>query len=234
MDPLSISVSVIGLLQSTARVFHYLCGVKNAGEDQSTLGLELIGLMYILQSLNSRLHNAQVGKPWYQGCLAMYAPDGAITELATGVHELERKLTPKTGLDRLGQKLVWPLTKSDLDKTLARVERLKSQINTLLNQDHFQLSKEILSTGKDTNQCFHTFTDRASFRKLIELLSPLNFPARQAEELSKAIEKTGQWLLESKEFELWASGNLNLLYCPGEPGTGKVFRLKEAEYRSMG
>lgn len=56
-----------------------------------------------------------------------------------------------------------------------------------------------------------------------EWLSPLNFFETQSDKLSRRLEGTGKWLLESSEYKDWSNRRSNaVLCCPGIPGAGKT------------
>ena len=57
---------------------------------------------------------------------------------------------------------------------------------------------------------------------LLEWITPLNFPAQQSVVFSRRQEGTGQWLLESPEFEKWRNKPRETLLCRGIPGAGKT------------
>ncbi|KAL9076997.1 MAG: hypothetical protein Q9161_000630 [Pseudevernia consocians] len=57
---------------------------------------------------------------------------------------------------------------------------------------------------------------------LLEWITPLNFPAQQSVVFSRRQEGTGQWLLESPEFETWRNRPRETLLCKGIPGAGKT------------
>jgi hypothetical protein len=46
-------------------------------------------------------------------------------------------------------------------------------------------------------------------------ISPLNFKATQLDVFQKRAPNTGQWLLESPEFNSWLVGGSETLWCPG-------------------
>lgn len=229
MDPLSITVSIVALLQATTTVVQCLYDVKHAAKERFQLAQEITGLSLSLQQLENRLHDAQAGDSWFQGCLSLAAPEGTIAQLNQIVRELEKKLKPEDGLKKLAHKLAWPWTKQEFDRMLAQIERLKSQINFVLGQDHFQLSMEIQESGKKTNQAVRAIQDSNELDKIINMLSPLRFPAQQQQIFSEATATTGQWLLEHHDFKSWVSGNTATLYCPGRPGVGKVCLRNEAD-----
>lgn len=64
MDALSISASIISVLQLTGTVVQYLTNVKDSSKDRERLRLELCGVDSILCTLKSKATQAQLGDSW--------------------------------------------------------------------------------------------------------------------------------------------------------------------------
>ncbi|KAJ2990388.1 hypothetical protein NUW58_g2975 [Xylaria curta] len=57
----------------------------------------------------------------------------------------------------------------------------------------------------------------------LKWLSSMSFHDKQRAIHEKRYENTGEWLLNSRKFQAWFTGNVNLtLWCPGIPGAGKT------------
>lgn len=97
--------------------------------------------------------------------------------------------------------------------TNERVEKMQGQFDALngtLSRQEEERTQRRLKKEED------------SLRKAIEQwLSPLEFPARQQDLMSKCF-PTGLWLLESEEFTSWVKGRPWQLRCYGDTGSGKV------------
>lgn len=61
----------------------------------------------------------------------------------------------------------------------------------------------------------HRSHDIQEYQRIIDWLSPLNFPARHLDVLKQRQEGTGKWFLESKVFMGWADDPPSTLWCPG-------------------
>jgi hypothetical protein len=60
------------------------------------------------------------------------------------------------------------------------------------------------------------------FQLVLDWISPTDFPAQQYDIISRRQKGTGQWLLDSPEFQEWLQGAHKTLFCPGIPGAGKT------------
>jgi DNA replication protein DnaC len=53
-------------------------------------------------------------------------------------------------------------------------------------------------------------------------LTPIDYAIQQTDFVKQHQEGTGQWLLDSREFQKWLTNNGETLFCPGFPGVGKT------------
>jgi Cdc6-like AAA superfamily ATPase len=56
----------------------------------------------------------------------------------------------------------------------------------------------------------------------LDWLTPIDYASQQSDFISRRQEGTGQWFLNSNEFQAWANQNKPTLFCPGIPGAGKT------------
>lgn len=52
-------------------------------------------------------------------------------------------------------------------------------------------------------------------QEVLDWLSPLNFASRHADIMSRRQKGTGEWLIDSAEFQDWSSGRQRMLWCAG-------------------
>jgi Cdc6-like AAA superfamily ATPase len=57
---------------------------------------------------------------------------------------------------------------------------------------------------------------------ILDWLSPVDYATQQGDILSRRQDGTGQWLLNSDEFQAWLNQSKETLFCPGIPGVGKT------------
>ncbi|RAO66282.1 uncharacterized protein BHQ10_002294 [Talaromyces amestolkiae] len=58
--------------------------------------------------------------------------------------------------------------------------------------------------------------------KILEWLTPTNYAPQQNDLIRKRQSGTGQWLLDSAQYQNWLETNKQTLFCPGIPGSGKT------------
>jgi hypothetical protein len=65
-------------------------------------------------------------------------------------------------------------------------------------------------------------------RVILDWLTPIDYFSQQSDFISRRQEGTGQWLLDSDEFQRWSNGSKQTLFCPGIPGAGKTMIISIA------
>lgn len=145
MDPLSISVSIITLLQATNEILSlclkYATAAKGAARAISEVLDEVKNLRNILESLE------QLTRSGAYADLALASQvvnirtlcDGENGPIAKELKYLEEKLRPPEWASQDGsrrknlfQSLAWPLKETETKKTLTNIERLKGSLGLLL------------------------------------------------------------------------------------------------------
>jgi hypothetical protein len=58
--------------------------------------------------------------------------------------------------------------------------------------------------------------------EILDWLTPIDYGPQQSDYISRRQEGTGQWLLDSDEFQGWVNQSKQTLFCPGIPGAGKT------------
>jgi DNA replication protein DnaC len=63
---------------------------------------------------------------------------------------------------------------------------------------------------------------RQEHQAIIDCLTPIDYAPQQSDFISRRQEGTGQWLLDSNEFQEWLNQSKQTLLCTGIPGAGKT------------
>ncbi|KAF3927237.1 hypothetical protein ABW20_dc0107143 [Dactylellina cionopaga] len=64
--------------------------------------------------------------------------------------------------------------------------------------------------------------DRKEDLEILNWLTPVDYTLQQNDHINRRQPGTGQWLLESAEFNTWVENKSRTLFCPGIPGAGKT------------
>jgi Cdc6-like AAA superfamily ATPase len=57
---------------------------------------------------------------------------------------------------------------------------------------------------------------------ILDWLTPIDYAPQQTDYIRRRQPGTGQWLLDSAEFQAWLENDSQALFCPGIPGAGKT------------
>jgi hypothetical protein len=57
---------------------------------------------------------------------------------------------------------------------------------------------------------------------ILDWLTPIDYASQQSDYLGRRQPGTGQWLLDSEEYQAWLRTSKQTLFCPGIPGAGKT------------
>ena len=133
-DPLSVTASIIAVLQLSSHVFQYLREVKGGTRARMLLHDELRNTISILEMLNYRIDDAEHGEPWTDSLLTLGSQHGPLDQFADTLRLLIKKLEPATKLKRTTIQLTWPFSEKDVKDLLGSLERQKTMF-TLALQD---------------------------------------------------------------------------------------------------
>ncbi|KAF8856795.1 hypothetical protein BDZ45DRAFT_593729 [Acephala macrosclerotiorum] len=64
--------------------------------------------------------------------------------------------------------------------------------------------------------------DRQERLEILNWLTPIDYAPQQTEYIRRRQPGTGQWFLDSEEYQTWLNTNKQTLFCPGIPGAGKT------------
>ena len=143
-DPLSVTASVIAVLQATATAIQYVKDVKTGSSDRTRLRDEMRSTVLVLEMLRDRLEDSfgaadtAGGQAPLERSVAMQsfvAPHGPLMLFKQLVEDIVAKLAPQDRLRRLAQPFRWPFDKRDVNEMLLALERLKANFNLVVQDD---------------------------------------------------------------------------------------------------
>lgn len=147
-DPLSISASIVAILQLTGTVVQYLNDVNGASEDRQRILTEISstsGVLFLLKDLAER---AGWEDCWSVTIKSLNVPGGPLEKFKTMLQLLALKLKPVEGVKKVGKALIWPFQKGEINEILNTMERQKTLFNLALQNDHMYVTQRIHSVTR--------------------------------------------------------------------------------------
>ena len=136
MDPLSLTASIIAVLQLSAKVLGYLSDVKDASKDHAKCAVEAANAHSLLMNLRFRLEDASADAPWHTAVRALGVENGPLDQFKQALEALQTGMTVKGRLQEAGRALMWKFKKEEIAGILHRIERLKTLVGIALQMDH--------------------------------------------------------------------------------------------------
>jgi hypothetical protein len=135
MDPLSLTGSIIAILQLTSTFTNYINNARNATKEQAQLAVEASNLYTSLTKLRFRVEGARSDDPWFDQVRLLGAENGPLDQFKDVLETMVNELPSSRKRDQIKSVLLWKFTKKEVENALARMERLKSLISCALTND---------------------------------------------------------------------------------------------------
>ena len=132
MDPLSVTASIVAVLQATKELIDYLNDVRGASEEQKEIAKEASNIYAFLQNVRNRVERANTQDPWFDRVRSLTASGGLLKQLEDVLSKMVERIR---GRNQLGRAFKWPFNKKEVREALERIERLKSSISAELDID---------------------------------------------------------------------------------------------------
>jgi NACHT domain len=248
MDPLSITASVIAVLQAASTVVAVCYDFRAAINTQpwalsriinsiNELRLILNRLEQIANESESNLDETSMSR--LTDLEVLCQEGGAVKNCLEELKALEKKLIPgnwagKDGSKRrsLIQSIGWQLKGKEAEEILLQLDRCKGTLNLALALDQTTLIKNmnrrIMDVDENTRSLFKQFQDISlddRKRSILRWLSPVDPSVHHEEALMVRQAGTNDWFLSSKEFACWIEAEKSFLWLSGFPGAGKTILM---------
>src|SRR6202034_1549645 len=268
MDPLSITASIIAIIQISSDIVSYVNGATGATKERKRLRDEVRACEFILQRLNDEASDVEEGNMWSETIKALEGPGAPLGRLRDALSIVRAKLEPKKGLKKAFSTLKWPFDEKEVEKVISAIEREKNLLNLALANNCRKLVQEIKKSSKENTRLLAELIDsiekgweqnqsqfdevkdnlehiqgsqadlkddldrlhdREKNREAVQLrqtvldwLTPINYAPEQNEFIHRRQAGTGQWLLDSAQYQSCLKTSKQTLFCQGIPGAGKT------------
>ena len=187
--------------------FHNVRGAPNRSME---LRQEMFSICNLLDSLDEALKPSQPYSPLPSETLA--ALEESMSRFRAVLEEMEARVTNrKQGVARLA----WPFTRVENEQYLSAIERFKSTFNLLLSiLCTYMRALSIRLIRRNDTTILREVASVDMRRRILKWLS--RGSNLRCEELQKAtVENSGQWFLNSKEYQEWTGTTASSLLCVG-------------------
>jgi hypothetical protein len=152
MDPLSITASIIAIIQISSDIVSYVNGATGATKERKQLRDEVRSCEFILQRLSDEVSDVEEGNTWLATIKALESHDAPLGRLHDALIAIKAKLEPKKGLKNAFSTLKWPFDKKEIEKVISTIEHEKNLLGLALTNDSGRLIQEIKKTSKESKQ----------------------------------------------------------------------------------
>lgn len=139
-DPVSITASVITVLQLASTATTYLKNIRHGSSGRVKLRDELRNTTCLLEMLKDRIEDAEdagadLEAVEYTSMKSLSGPDGSLTLFRRVLEDIVVKISPQDTLRQRALPFIWPFAKTDVAEMLACLERLKSNFSLIMQSD---------------------------------------------------------------------------------------------------
>jgi hypothetical protein len=138
VDPIGLTGAIIAILQLTVAVVGYIKEAKGISKHKKKLRVEVRSVEHLLKLLSDQAEEVQEEESteWSATLKSVNGKDGPLSQIRQILEDLRSKLQPVQGLKKVGEVLLWPFEKKDVDEIVHRIERQKTWLNLALQNDH--------------------------------------------------------------------------------------------------
>lgn len=229
MDALSVSASIVALIEVTSTVLSYLSDVKEGPKELQRIRVEISSVLSILFILQDQANQANLHDSFSATLGSLNVPDGPFHQFFSAMEFLASKLAAAEGWKKIRKALKWHFEKDEIRKTLDTIERHKSLFSLARQDDHIALSKAIRDDIETTRreigeiQIGINNSQIDQWRnKIRQWLSAPDSSLNYIQALKGRYEATGDWFLATDTYSNWLSTPISLVWMHGIPSCGKT------------
>ena len=226
-DPLSVTASIIAVIELTGTVGHlcykYRSAVKGAAKDAARITNEVDALRGVLQQLLSIAEEEEEAGTHRLVALSKIAqPGGSLEQCTKDLDVLIIRLEPKDGSLHVKSSLTWPFKAGEVENTLNGFERLKSTLQLAILADSAKTTSRVEDSIGRVEISMQGLKMSHAQRALTEWLRAPDPSVNHHTARRKHEPDTGEWIFHSDGFKNWLKYKKEFLWIYGLPGSGKT------------
>ncbi|KAI1808884.1 ankyrin [Daldinia bambusicola] len=222
MEAVGSVASIAQLVEIAAKIFHYCVTVIGASKMIDELGRTSSVMVQLLYEVKRQVDgdaSAGRGRP--------LGPDDFVRELQACMIDLSRQFE-KTSSKGLVQKIRFAHMEKDVQRTIEKASRMNGFLNSWLTLDIKETTKAIDDGVKALNSHAEEEMINGKIDHIVKHYAPVSFSEKHGNVVQQRHDGTGQWFLESQEFQGWMQSVGATMWCSGAPGAGKTVMASTA------
>lgn len=225
MAETAAAATVVQLIQFSGIVlsgcYEYISKAKSANRELEKVINDVSGLEGILKRLQVLISDDD-DTDRHILLKSLGRPDGPLQACSKALEELQKRLEKLTNASSAKRKLLWPLEEVKILESLRRLGEQKQTFILALVGDHAMFSKADAKQGKEMAENLKSMQLKEERSKVLNWLGGAD-PSTNYNTARKRHEKgTGDWLLQSEQFQSWKDANGHIMWLVGIPGAGKT------------
>lgn len=153
MDPLSLALGVITLIQVAAKVVSittaYTQSVTGVPDEVNSLVSEINLLSSVLGALHTSLNHEDEKHQTFSADFLTPAMEECKAQLEALLGYLQKGRSKRTRLRNLGRRLKWPLRVNETQEWIGRMERFKGTFSLVLQNEDLGIQRKICGNVED-------------------------------------------------------------------------------------
>ena len=177
MDPVSLLASIEALAEGAFKLVSFINTIKEGGKQRLRLFTELNALWMVLKVLEGHFQSddEELSDPWLKTIAVLDEDQGVFDQISAAFESLDNQLRPKTSHRKIMQTLRWPFDKSDVERHVTHLNRLKSYVDSAMSSTS---AADIRRIQSDTKAIKLSMADD-ELKAILEWISILNFVKQQ-------------------------------------------------------
>ncbi|KAK4696729.1 hypothetical protein P7C71_g1230, partial [Lecanoromycetidae sp. Uapishka_2] len=143
-DPLSVTASIIAVLQAAQAVTQYLRSLKGGSSDRIRLLDEIRSTAAVLETLKDYSESEDTKEEWEASFRSLNVKNGPLEQLQGMFQLLRAKLDVGDGkLRHVVHAMQWPFDKKDVLEYMSAIDRQKTLLTLARQNDHIALTRQV-------------------------------------------------------------------------------------------
>ena len=122
MDPLSMTASIIVVLQMTATLTSHINDVRHASKEQAKVATEARGVYSLLTHLRFCVREARTDDLWFNQVKLLNTPNGPLDQFKMIPETMVAKVESKSKLGQIKDAITWTFSKAEATEALNQIE----------------------------------------------------------------------------------------------------------------